>query len=362
MTQPVIEQILDQARWAPSGDNTQPWRFEIKGPLHVVVHGSDTRRHCVYDLDGHASQLSHGALLETLSIAASCHGLRADIRRRSESDDEMPLYEIRLITDPEVLPDPLAAVIEKRTVQRRALSTRPLTPGEMAALEASVGEGYRIHWLTGFGARLRTALLMFRNAHLRLTLPEAFETHRRVIEWKARNSMDRVPDQALGVDAFTAGLMRWVMQSWRRVDFFNTWLAGTLAPRLQMDLLPGIACAAHFMIVARRLPQGVDDYLAAGRALQRFWLTATQLGLQLQPEMTPLIFGRYARSDRHFSCLPHAMEEAHGLAERLRILVGESDAQAAVFMGRIGSGPAPRARSLRLPLERLMQRLREPVA
>jgi len=53
MTQPVIEQILDQARWAPSGDNTQPWRFEIKGPLHVVVHGSDTRRHCVYDLDGH---------------------------------------------------------------------------------------------------------------------------------------------------------------------------------------------------------------------------------------------------------------------------------------------------------------------
>jgi nitroreductase len=29
----ICEQILDLARWAPSGDNTQPWRFEIKGEL-----------------------------------------------------------------------------------------------------------------------------------------------------------------------------------------------------------------------------------------------------------------------------------------------------------------------------------------
>ena len=56
----VLEDILDQARWAPSGDNTQPWRFEVRGARHVVVHGFDTRSHCVYDLDGHPSQLSLG--------------------------------------------------------------------------------------------------------------------------------------------------------------------------------------------------------------------------------------------------------------------------------------------------------------
>ena len=26
-----VEQVLDLARWAPSGDNTQPWRFDITG-------------------------------------------------------------------------------------------------------------------------------------------------------------------------------------------------------------------------------------------------------------------------------------------------------------------------------------------
>ena len=61
---PVLEAILDLARWAPSGDNTQPWRFEIKDARRLVVHGFDTRAHCVYDLDGHPSQISLGALLE----------------------------------------------------------------------------------------------------------------------------------------------------------------------------------------------------------------------------------------------------------------------------------------------------------
>ena len=73
----VVERILDIARWAPSGDNSQPWRFEICSPSHVIVHAFDTRHHCVYDLQGHASQLSVGALLETIRIAASVHGLTA---------------------------------------------------------------------------------------------------------------------------------------------------------------------------------------------------------------------------------------------------------------------------------------------
>ena len=35
--------------------------------------------------------------------------------------------------------------------------------------------------------------------------------------------------------------------------------------------------------------------------MQRFWLTATSLGLQFQPEYTPLVFARYARERRPFA-------------------------------------------------------------
>ena len=45
-----IERILDLARWAPSGDNTQPWRFEPVDETRFLIHAHDTRDWCVYDL------------------------------------------------------------------------------------------------------------------------------------------------------------------------------------------------------------------------------------------------------------------------------------------------------------------------
>jgi hypothetical protein len=353
VTDSVIEQILDLARWAPSGDNTQPWRFEIVDDGHIVVHGFDTRDHCVYDIDGHPSQIAHGALLETLAIAASGHGLAAKVERRTDLPDAMPTFDVRLTPDASCTPSPLLPFITTRTVQRRPLSTRPLKAEEKAELGASVGAGYSVRWLESPRDRWRVALLLFRNAKIRLTIPEAYRVHREIIEWDAQFSEDRVPDRALGLDAATLKIMRWVMQSWDRVRFFNKCLAGTLAPRLQMDLIPGFACAAHFLILAPRPAQTVDDYVAAGRAVQRFWLTAAKLWLQLQPEQTPLIFAGYVRTGRRFSEVGAAAEQARRLTAELDALVGGADARRAVFMGRIGGGNPAVARSVRLSLDKL---------
>lgn len=349
----VIGQILDLARWAPSGDNTQCWRFEIVDAAHFVVHGFDTRDHCVYDLDGHPSQVSLGALLETIAIAASAHGARADIARRRDSAEHLPVFDVHVVADPTVARSELVDAITVRSVQRRPMASRPLTAHEKQALEAAAGSAYRVEWIEGFGPKLRAARLMFDNAKLRLTMPEAYEVHRRIIDWNASSSPDRVPDQALGVDAATLRLMKWAMVSWRRLSTMNM-LMGTWAPRLQMDLVPGMACAAHFVIKARQEPQGIDDYVAAGRAVQRFWLTVTHLGLNMQPEMTPLIFSRYARNGLRFSRVDKLNTAARRLQGRLGAVIG-SDAPHAVFMGRVGAGKPATARSLRKPLTELMR-------
>lgn len=348
-----IADILELARWAPSGDNTQPWRFEVVDAHRLIVHGFDTREHVVYDLDGHPSQIAHGALLETLAIAASAHGLRAEVTRHPDTPDTHPDYEVDLIPDSAVAPDPLLPFIRLRSVQRRPMRTTPLTAAEKQALQDAVGKLYTVRWFEGGAQRWRLARLMFNNARLRLTLPEAYPVHRDIIEWNARFSEGKVPDRALGLDAMTLKLMRWVMGSWQRVAFFNTWLAGHLLPRIEMDLLPGLLCAAHFAILAQRAPQTIDDYVAAGRAVQRFWLTATSLGLQLQPEMTPLIFSRYVREGRRFSESDAARMQVQALAVRLTKVLGDATT-GTIFLGRIGQGSSPRARSLRLPWQRLI--------
>jgi hypothetical protein len=187
---------------------------------------------------------------------------------------------------------------------------------------------------------------------VRLTMPEAYEVHRTIIEWGAQYSEDKVPDAALGADPMTVKLMRFVMKSWDRVSFFNRYLAGTLAPRLQMDLLPGLACAAHFVLVDTQEPASIDDHVAAGRAVQRLWLTLTALGLNQQPEMTPLIFEAYVRKGLPFTRDPAVANLARGVAARLRDVIGV-DPGRAVWMGRVGAGDTAQARSVRLPMERL---------
>lgn len=350
----VIERILELARWAPSGDNEQPWLFQIVDERRLVIYGRDTRDRCVYDLDGSATQIALGALIENITIAAAREGLRADAVRRAESPIDRPCFDVAFERDDRLGVDPLVDSIERRSVQRRALKTRSLTAAERLALEAALGNGHNVVWIEGPHGRRRMASLLFASAKLRLVMPEAYLVHRDAIEWGARYSEDRVPEEAVGLDAATARLMRWVMKSWKRVEFFNRFLAGTWMPRLQLDVVPALACAAHFVIVANKPAIEIDDFVAAGRAMQRFWLTATQLGLQLQPELTPLIFARYSRNRVKFSELEGMSESAHRLAVRLAKELGDSNAANAVFMGRVGAGAAATARSLRKPLASLM--------
>ena len=351
----TIERILELARWAPSGDNMQTWRFEIAAPDHLVVHAYDTRDHCVYDLDGHPSQIAFGTLLETIAIAASGHGLRAEIARRPAGRETHPEFDVRLHPDPAVKPSPLLEAIEERRVQRRPMKTTPLSAEHKRLLEAAVAPDYTLSWLESREQKWQAARLMYNNAKLRLTMPEAFETHRSIIDWENRvESPDKVPANALGVDAMTLHLMKWAMVSWRRMSTVNT-LMGTWAPRLQMDLAPGMACAAHFVLKAKRQPESIDDYVAAGRSLQRFWLTMTTLGLYMQPEMTPLIFSKYARERTRFTSNARLEQAARDLQRQTEALIFDG-AGHPVYMGRMGYGPRPTSRSVRRPVAELMKR------
>jgi hypothetical protein len=191
-------------------------------------------------------------------------------------------------------------------------------------------------------------------AGIRLTIPEAYEVHTKVIEWGARYSRDRIPDQAIGLDPAALKLMRWALGKWSRVRFLNKYLAGTFLPRLQLELIPGRNSAGYAAFLAPAPLRTLDDFVAAGRVMQRFWLTLTKLGLQFQPQMAPLIFDSYVREEIDFTKDRKALLKAKDLSSRLRSLLGEGNYPLTAFLGRIGTGAAPRSRSLRRPLGELV--------
>ncbi|MEO7244335.1 MAG: molybdopterin biosynthesis protein MoeY, partial [Rubrivivax sp.] len=123
--------------------------------------------------------------------------------------------------------------------------------------------------------------------------------------------------------------------------------------RWSMDFVPAMACAAHLVILAPRPGRSLEANLAAGRALQRVWLTVTRLGLELQPELTPLIFSGYASDERTFSSVRTTTRDAEEIRYRLGQQLGEDGMARAVFMARIGRLDPARARSLRRALSDL---------
>ena len=348
----VLEQILDLARWAPSGDNAQPWRFEVQDELRFVIHGKDTRDHCLYDLDGRSTQLALGALIETAAIAASRHGLGLEAQLRPIADETQAIFDVQLKPQQGLCADPLWRAIPERSVNRRPLSRQALTDIQKQALQAAVGQGYEVVFFEG-AQRLAWARLLWANGGLRLRLPEAFDTHRSVIDWGKRFSRTCIPDQALGVDVLTIAIMRRAMASWARVEFMNRWMAGTHLPRLLMDFLPAVACGAHVALIAKQAVTCVQGHVASGRAVQRFWLAATQLGLQHQPAATPLVFARYLREGRQFTANADEVAVGGRLAASLNRLL-DGRAERTVWLGRIGHGQAANSRSVRLPLKTLM--------
>ena len=346
-----VEDILELARWAPSGDNAQPWRFRLLGEREFEVYGYDTAAHCVYDLDGWASQLAHGMLLETIVIAAARYGWVARIEVPDEDTTRPLRYRIALEAAQVGVNDALSNAVIGRTVQRRAMWPRALTARQRASLEEAALP-LRVRWFESWTERTRIAALSTRNARIRLTIPEAYAVHRSVIAWHSTASEDRLPDASLGASAGLLALMRTAMASWKRLDRFNRW-TGTLVPRLALDFIPGLGCSAQLAAVGPRDPSTLADRITAGRAIQRLWLTADTLGLQMQPLYTPLVFARYDRSGRSFTSVSKAAKTASGVARSMDGLLGP-DAGRAVWLARIGPARRTRGRSLRLPLSKLI--------
>jgi hypothetical protein len=143
------------------------------------------------------------------------------------------------------------------------------------------------------------------------------------------------------------------MASWPRLHRLNR-LTGTLLPRLALDFVPGMLCSAYVALLAENPATSLEDRIVAGRAAQRLWLTATTLGLQMQPQYTPLVFARYAAERRSFTSDQRAQADACEVERRVRRELGRDAVERAIWLARIGPRRSAPGRSLRLPLSKLI--------
>jgi len=354
-----IEEILNIARWAPSGDNAQPWRFRTIDDDTVMVQVKDDSDHNVYEYrNAEPTLISAGMLLESLRIAATAFQRGISWRYDGRADSRHQIT-VRFQPLAEIEVDPLYSYLPLRSVDRRPYQLRRLSERDKQSLSAALGD--RLTWQVHerIGDRWRLARLNARATDIRLRIPEAFLIHRRMIDWERNQSPTGIPAGAIGLDRSTLRVMRWAMQDWSRTQLLNR-LGGTFTAALQMDYLPGLCSAAYFTM---RMSFGSGSpeertraLLQAGERIQRFWLTATKLGLVVQPCLATLAFAHYGKTSSPFTTDLSARRASKRLAASLeRVLSAKSDDL--IFMGRIGWPRVQKkaCRSTRLSLGELIE-------
>ncbi len=335
-----LEQILEAARWAPSGDNSQPWRFQRLDADAVRIHLTSETAVNPYDYRrGEPSLLSGGMLLESLRLAATRLGRRMAWCVHRDQDPWQ--IDVRFTPDDDVVADPLCAALQQRSVNRRPYRTRPLTAAEKTALDLSLEHELVVAWHEPLARRLEFARMGSLATDIRLRAAETYAVHREVIDWAPGNSRTGLPAAALGLDRPTLLTMRWAMVKWPRLDRLNR-LTGTWAAARQLDVAPARGCAAFFTLEGPGVAAGPDRsaaLLRRGMAIQRFWLTATRLGLALQPGLAIVIFAQYGAEAFAFTQDAALRAKAGRLATDFARVLGRNP-EDVTFLGRIGE-PKP---------------------
>lgn len=339
---PPADARLDAFRHAilaPNPHNRQPWVIRLVGADQAVLTCDLDRRLPQTDPFDRQIVIGFGCFIEQAAIAAASRGYRLDVTPFPDGEpaprlDARPIAHLRFVPVAGLRPDPLAAhMLARRSVKEPYDTTRPVPAQALAQLTAA-GSPDAVVATTGAPERV---------AALRALTWTAWDIER-VTPRAFMESVDLMRIGAAEVNAQPDGIS----------------LRG---PLIEALLLTGQISRAQMARLDTSAHQaGIDKYramlsssmafawivtaagtraaeLAAGRAHQRLHLTATALGLALQP-------------------VSQALQEFPEMAGPLRDLnaeLGVGAGRRVQMLNRLGYGPAVAA-SPRWPLETRLAR------
>jgi nitroreductase len=266
----ALAEAVAAAGYAPSIQNTQPWRWRLAGDtLDLYIERSRILE--VTDPDTRLATLSCGAALHHARTALAAHGWHATVTRMPNAADNDHLAHVRVDGS---APANAQAVRQVRTIPLRHTDRRPVGRSvvgreDLRDIVASVeGEGA---WLRVLNAD--------QVLDLAAAASQAQQTERANPAWHAELSYWTDGARSAGAGMPKAGIPHGAAQTTVADGKFGH--TGELAISATHDR------AAAFAI----LYGGSDeprDWIRAGEGLSAGWLTATERGVSVLPLSAPV--------------------------------------------------------------------------
>jgi nitroreductase len=341
LDQQTIEQLVQAGGMAPSAGNMQPWKFLWHGDRLLLLH-DETRSKSVWDPDHRMALIALGACVENVVLKAHELGLEVKTgicRGFSELAVSFTFHSSPVAGIESHAFDHLSRSIFSRRTDR-SIGTGGVIPQETVSMLTEVaasGDLTTVRWVNEPAKLRQLAELHGHAERIRLMHPqghaEHFGKHLRWNREEANERGDGLDLTGYGLPPMAMAAMK-VMADPKAMDLLRSWDGGnalTLMPRLAI----GTSAAVALFTIARK---DLGHLVAAGRAVQRFWLAAhgANWGVQPMPALTDLLHVA-KRSPEMFS--PSILGQISVLEQEFHTLFPED--QVPVFLLRLLTpGPA----------------------
>jgi nitroreductase len=287
----VIRYLVTMGTWAPSADNCQPWKFEWDGKTLFLIKDPE-RTGYFYDVNQEATLLTFGAVIQNLRIAASHYGLDAVIDYLPNGVDDQ-LVATMQFRYAQAKKDDLFAHLLTRRVNRNAYDDRKI-PAELVGKLLGVNMTdplVRINLIDRDEEKKKIQNLIHQADVL------MFEDQRLIgslFKWiRPKVEVDGMSIDTLGLGAMQKKIFP-LFSHWPLLNFLNKFGMSKVMSSASVQLLKGSPTYCLITLTNR----DPVSFIKGGEVLQRFWLTASSLGLSVQPMMAlPFILNHYAHDE-----------------------------------------------------------------
>ncbi|MBK1736123.1 hypothetical protein CKO15_12750 [Halorhodospira abdelmalekii] len=212
--QTVARQLISFAARAPSGHNSQPWRFAVDRDT-IRIYPDRSRRLPVVDPDDHALFISLGCALENLAIAAAQHGFSAHTDYFPPEEPKECL-RVRLREGAQESVEPLFQAIPLRQTNRGLYDGRTISDTDLnRLLEANRCESVTVRPFRVGDPAIEPIIGFVREGNIAQFNDPAFVAE--LVSWirfsrrEAAEQEDGLTAQALGFPAIPRWLGRRIM-------------------------------------------------------------------------------------------------------------------------------------------------------
>lgn len=299
-SQEFVNYLIGAGICAPSGDNAQPWKFEIKNKK-ILVYLDEKKDKSFFNVDQIASIISCGAVIENMKIAASALHIDPKIELIPNTDNLRLMGVLDFEDSIKCEKDPLVDYILIRHTNRKFYKRVQI---EDSVLDSIKGQGEKIK---GVKVKLindpkkikKIAKLVYNVDKIRVEFRPLHEHLMSMIRFSPKemySTRDGLPLKNL--EAGLAGeIFLKITRPWIVMSLFNKLGLGKLVAHHSYRAL--VSSSAVGLITAEG--NGVESFLRGGMAMQRVWLDSCKNGLHFQPMTAITLFlERWKREKNSF--------------------------------------------------------------